>query len=400
VVYVKLPDREQPTFEGREVLLGEKAGDTYIVRHGLEEGEQVVTRGNFKIDSALQIKAKPSMMNPTAATAADNGKARANGHHREADAEADVVVPAAFRANLNPMYSAYLAAAASLAKDDWDSARNQLGKLVAAAKSVDAKALNEDTRGLWKADLNRLALSALEARDAVKRDDVRRHFGRLSRVMMHVIATYGHALDQRVLRYHCPMALDARGADWMQLGMEVENPYYGPAMLRCGDRVATYESQAPLEVPQEFRAQLSDLYRAYLRLQAAMADDRLRDAQDAWQTLQRSLGKPQAELLQGRTLHAWQAAQAELRDGTNIDFAQAKMDELRDHFQGISDTILAMVDAFGHSLSDVLHKAYCPMAFDDQGAAWLQSGEEIANPYFGHQMLRCGEVQREFPPAN
>jgi Cu(I)/Ag(I) efflux system membrane fusion protein len=59
-----------------------------------------------------------------------------------------------------------------------------------------------------------------------------------------------------------------------------------------------------------------------------------------------------------------------------------------------------MVDAFGHSLSDVLHKAYCPMAFDDQGAAWLQSGEEIANPYFGHQMLRCGEVQREFPPAN
>ena len=32
---------------------------------GLMEGDMVVTKGNFKIDSALQIQAKPSMMNPT-----------------------------------------------------------------------------------------------------------------------------------------------------------------------------------------------------------------------------------------------------------------------------------------------------------------------------------------------
>ncbi|GAF96407.1 unnamed protein product, partial [marine sediment metagenome] len=64
VVYVRLPDREEPTFEGREVLLGQRAGDHYIVRHGLKEGELVVTAGNFKIDSALEIKARPSMMNP------------------------------------------------------------------------------------------------------------------------------------------------------------------------------------------------------------------------------------------------------------------------------------------------------------------------------------------------
>lgn len=64
VVYVKLPDTEKPTFEGREVVLGPRAGDYYIVRSGLAEGETVVTNGNFKIDSALQIQAKPSMMNP------------------------------------------------------------------------------------------------------------------------------------------------------------------------------------------------------------------------------------------------------------------------------------------------------------------------------------------------
>ena len=64
VVYVRLPEREKPTFEGREIVLGPRAGDYYIVRSGLEESELVVTNGNFKIDSALQILAKPSMMSP------------------------------------------------------------------------------------------------------------------------------------------------------------------------------------------------------------------------------------------------------------------------------------------------------------------------------------------------
>ncbi|MBN1795111.1 MAG: efflux RND transporter periplasmic adaptor subunit [Sedimentisphaerales bacterium] len=64
VVYVKLPDPNRPIFEGREVVLGPRAGDYYIVKEGLSEGEIVVTNGSFKIDSALQIQAKPSMMSP------------------------------------------------------------------------------------------------------------------------------------------------------------------------------------------------------------------------------------------------------------------------------------------------------------------------------------------------
>ena len=63
VVYVKVPDTEKPTFEGREIILGPRAGDYYIVESGLEEGEVVVTNGNFKIDSEMQLRAKPSMMN-------------------------------------------------------------------------------------------------------------------------------------------------------------------------------------------------------------------------------------------------------------------------------------------------------------------------------------------------
>src|SRR5690606_12658311 len=52
----------RPTFEGREIVLGPRASDYYLVAHGLEEGEMVVTHGNFKIDAEIQIQAKPSMM--------------------------------------------------------------------------------------------------------------------------------------------------------------------------------------------------------------------------------------------------------------------------------------------------------------------------------------------------
>jgi len=66
VVYVRLPGKQEPVFEGREIVLGPRAGNFFIVRNGLSEGELVVTQGAYKLDSELQIKAKPSMMNPNA----------------------------------------------------------------------------------------------------------------------------------------------------------------------------------------------------------------------------------------------------------------------------------------------------------------------------------------------
>jgi hypothetical protein len=69
VVYVAVPGQER-TYEGREVALGPRVGDHYIVYGGLQPGEMVVVHGSFKIDSALQIQARPSMMNPRSKTPA------------------------------------------------------------------------------------------------------------------------------------------------------------------------------------------------------------------------------------------------------------------------------------------------------------------------------------------
>ena len=62
IVYVKT-DPAHPVFELREVVLGEKTGDTYEILSGLQAGEEVVTYGAFTIDAAAQLQGKKSMMN-------------------------------------------------------------------------------------------------------------------------------------------------------------------------------------------------------------------------------------------------------------------------------------------------------------------------------------------------
>lgn len=62
VVYVK--DATESRYELREVVLGPRVEDDYIVEKGLKEGELVVINGAFKIDADLQIKGRASMMQP------------------------------------------------------------------------------------------------------------------------------------------------------------------------------------------------------------------------------------------------------------------------------------------------------------------------------------------------
>ncbi len=61
VVYVQVPGKPG-NYVGREVVLGPRAEGYYVVNEGLHKGEMVVVNGNFKIDSAVQILAKSSMM--------------------------------------------------------------------------------------------------------------------------------------------------------------------------------------------------------------------------------------------------------------------------------------------------------------------------------------------------
>jgi len=388
VVYVKLPDREEPVFEGREVLLGHRAGDHYIVRHGLEEGEEVVTAGSFKLDSALQIKAKPSMMSPEDTLASV-----------EEEDRTQLDVPGTFRVALDPVYRSYLAAGEALAADDLGQARRAVDDLPTVVNAVDTQEIDSEARARWKRVADGIVFAAHDTADARDRDTARRGFVDLSLALVWLVESFGHALPEPMIQLRCGMAMDYQGADWLQLAAEVANPYFGLARLRCGELVASFKSQAPLDVPNTFRNELAGVYDAYLALQEALADDRLSDATAAWRTMRSALDAIDSSGLGDREGGAWRQAQKALAENLDADFEPDDVDKVRADFEDLSTTMLDVVEAFGHVEEVALARAYCPMAFKNKGAAWLQAGDKIANPYFGHKMLRCGEIQRTFTPA-
>ena len=64
-------------------------------------------------------------------------------------------------------------------------------------------------------------------------------------------------------------------------------------------------------------------------------------------------------------------------------------------FRTLSEHVLAIEQSAGNPLAQPLSVVHCPMAFNDEGADWLQAQGDVANPYFGASMLRCGSVKRE-----
>ena len=61
LVWVKLPG-DDFRFVLREVDLGARFGDYYIIKSGLREGEEIVTYGVFKVDASAQLMGMQSMM--------------------------------------------------------------------------------------------------------------------------------------------------------------------------------------------------------------------------------------------------------------------------------------------------------------------------------------------------
>jgi Cu(I)/Ag(I) efflux system membrane fusion protein len=223
VVYVQVPDTERPTFEGREVVLGPRAGDAYIVEDGLFEGERVVVNGAFKIDSAMQIEARPSMLHPPAPVAHEPG-------------EAPLDVPAGFRAVLGPLVQAVLDLTTALAADDFDAARARVGEVARALDAVATTDLGAEARERWFGIRDDLVASIAAMDEAKDIEGLRGRLPSVTAATARAIRSFGVELDADVRLFHCPMAFDDAGADWLQSGETTANPYFGARMFRCGSQ--------------------------------------------------------------------------------------------------------------------------------------------------------------------
>jgi len=231
IVYVRLPDRQQPTFEGREVVLGPRAGDHYLVVSGLTEGELVVVKGNFKIDSALQIQARPSMMSPDRPSV---------GAELDGDVQGISVKPLTVSrelyTRLGEILNGYLDIQAALAGDDDRSAEAAADSALKTIGSWDEEIFSPDTREFWQRDVERFQRTITFMRDAPDIANRREAFLPLSEHLWQILRKYDYHRTVPVRLFHCPMAKGGLGADWIQLEKTTANPYYGASMLRCGSQ--------------------------------------------------------------------------------------------------------------------------------------------------------------------
>lgn len=123
-------------------------------------------------------------------------------------------------------------------------------------------------------------------------------------------------------------------------------------------------------------AKLNGLYAAYLDLKSALVKGDSAAASAAAKAIESA----------GRELN-----NTELQQTATKLVSVTALKEQRVLFGDLSALLIAMVKQSGLS-SGKIYVEYCPMAFDNKGASWLSNEEAIRNPYFGDEMLTCGEV--------
>ncbi|AVR44294.1 efflux RND transporter periplasmic adaptor subunit [Christiangramia fulva] len=246
VVYVKKPETEKPVFEFREIELGPEAGDYYLVNSGLEEGEEVVTNGAFKIDAAAQLQGKASMMSPEGNSGAgsmpgmDMGEKKVQSTQTETKEFLDEdetydfkkQASADFRKQLDKVLSAYLDLKEALAQDK--DVKDDSSKLLAAVEAADENSLEGKAQAFWqekKKFLIKHAKLSMQAKDLAA---ARENFIYISQALIKTAEAYGPGKMKLYVDF-CPMANSNKGAYWMSLSEEIKNPYYGQAMSTCGE---------------------------------------------------------------------------------------------------------------------------------------------------------------------
>jgi Cu(I)/Ag(I) efflux system membrane fusion protein len=219
IVYVKVQDSEFPAYEMREITIGSRMGEMYLVEAGLRAGEDIVTNGVFYVDAAAQLSGNYSMlMRPKTKT---------------------MEVPIAFKQQITVLADVYFNVKNGLVADDAKVVKSELRKLDIALNNVRMQGLIGQTHDHWMMLKQKLSEATKMMQSEETLDGLRQHFTMLSENMIEMTESFGLE-KSAVYKEFCPMAFDNKGAFWLSESEEIRNPYFGQAMLSCGEVKKTY----------------------------------------------------------------------------------------------------------------------------------------------------------------
>ncbi len=136
----------------------------------------------------------------------------------------------------------------------------------------------------------------------------------------------------------------------------------------------------------------------YLEAQAQLANDDLDVARQSLSKLAERVNEATPEGSR-KALHAWQQVASKLVGHARHGASSSDAGDLRNAFEHLSAQLSELLRLFGNPLDTALQLAFCPMAFDSNGAEWVQRDGALQNPYYGQAMLRCGEFRATVLPS-
>lgn len=223
VAYVKLKETEIPSFEYREIELGEAIGDRYMVLSGLEQGDEVVINGSFVIDAAAQLNNQASMMNR------DVGIKKEDVGLPDFSTDA----PSEFKSQLHNLAKSYLVIKDALVASDSELSNNSIPSFLEALEKVDMSLVKDEAHMFWMEQLDILNAHIEKLSDIDDIDVQRKQFEFISEALITSIKAFGLDTGKLYVQY-CPMAFNNRGAAWLSNQEQIRNPYFGDKMLKCG----------------------------------------------------------------------------------------------------------------------------------------------------------------------
>ena len=252
VVYVKVPERESPSFLYREITLGPEAGNFYVVEDGLMEGEEIAVNGVFKIDAAAQLEGKPSMMNPgggkvslghdhgSMSSAETSEEVDHSEHQTGEDDKAGVKVSDAFREQLQQVYDSYILMTDAFVATDAEKVSLHAVEVKSGLENVDMALLQGEAHMEWMSQLETLIRTIEKIAGSKDIADQRLVFAEFNNTFYKSLKFFG--LQQGTTYYqYCPMANGDVGAYWFSKDKDIKNPYFGDEMLKCGETKETLE---------------------------------------------------------------------------------------------------------------------------------------------------------------
>ncbi len=223
VVYLKT-NPDQPVFEMREVMLGNRIENEYEVLEGLFAGNEIVTNGTFTIDAAAQLQGKKSMMNKGSNELIKDRELDAmNDTFRKIDF--NVSTESSFQFIIEPyieLKDALVQSDVTLASIKSEEFRKALDK-ISVSERVKS---NNYWSMLYKTSKN--------INENVSIEYQREQFKILSEDLITMVRNFDKVEDKLFIQF-CPMADNNKGAYWLSKEEKVINPYYGKAMLTCGE---------------------------------------------------------------------------------------------------------------------------------------------------------------------